>query len=110
MPIKREVLEAVIANAGTDSATVSVPLNKCLLGFRIPGTFTGTSVSFKMGIESTDTPRAIYDGASLVSISVTANRYYYVDPKIFVGCNFLVIVSNSAEGAERTIPLVFGEV
>jgi len=110
MALKREVIEAVIPNAGTDSATVNVPLNKVLLGFRIPGAFTGTSVSFKMGMESTDTPRAIYDGASLVSISVSANRFYYVDSKIFAGCSYLVIVSGSSEGAERTIPLVFGEI
>jgi len=110
MALKRQVEEAVIPNAGTDSATVTVPLNKCLLGFRIPGTFTGTSVSFKMGMESTDTPRAIYDGTTLVSISVSASRYYYVDPKIFAGCSYLVIVSGSSEGAERTIPLVFGEI
>ena len=110
MSLRREVVEAVIPNAGTDSAVVTVPVNKCLLGFRIPGTFSGTAVSFKMGMESTDTQRAIYDGASLVSIAVTANRYYYVDPKIFVGCNFITLVSNATEGAERTISLVFGEV
>ena len=110
MPIKREVLDAVIANAGTDSANLKAPLNKVLLGFRIPSAFTGTAVSFKMGIEGADTVCPIYDGASLVSISVTASRYYYVDPKIFAGCNYIVIVSNAAEGAERTIPLVFGEV
>jgi hypothetical protein len=110
MALKREVEDAVIPNAGTDSATVTVPLNKTLLGFRIPGTFTGTSVSFKMGIEATDTQRPIYNGATLVSISVAVNRFYYVDPKIFVGCAFLTIVSDAAEGGERTIPLVFGEV
>ena len=110
MPIKREVETVTIPNAGTDSDTISVPQNKVLLGFRLPASMTGTSISFKMGLDAADTMVPIYTGGTLYSITTTSSRYYYVDPQVFRGCNYLQLVSGSAETGAKAISLVFGEV
>lgn len=110
MSLGRTTETATIPNAGTTSATVTVPLNKSLLGFRLPAALTGTSVSFKMGIAANDTLVPVYTSGTLYSLTVAPDRFLYVDPQVFRGCSYLQVVSGSAEGASRDITLVFGEV
>ena len=105
----RSTLTATIPNGGTDSATVTVPDNRRLVGFLMPSAFTGTTLTFKGALTSGGTPRAIYNEASVYSIGVGTNRFVAVDPNVFLGVQFLVLVSGSTEAAEREIELVFSD-
>lgn len=106
---RRETLNAVIPSSGTDSATVTVPNGKRLAGFYMPAAFTGSTITFKGAVAAGDTPQALYNEASQYSIGVGTNRFVAVDPNVFNGVSFLVLVSGSSEGAERTIKLVFSD-
>ncbi len=112
MSKNREVVEAVIPAAGSTSATVAVPANKILLGVKTPGTLVGTTLTFKVGFVSTDTPVTMKkaDGSADYSIgTVTTNKYYPVNPNDFQGVPFLQVVSNGTETGGATIQLIFGQ-
>ena len=104
-------LTATIASSGTTSDTITVPSNKCLLGFRTPAAFTGTAVSFLMMHESTDTAAPIYNAGTLLSETVATNQaeFHPMNPQNFRGVRFVQVKINGTEGASRSILLVFGE-
>lgn len=104
-------IETIIPSAGTDSAVVTVPYNATLLGIHLPASMTGTSLKFKASKNESATAFVIKkdDGSADYSITIgSAAAYHPIDANIFEGVEFLTVVSGSAEGAARTLALVFG--
>lgn len=111
MPRSRATLDAVIANAGTDSTTVTAPANATLLGVQIPASMTGTTLKFKSLPDAAGTPVLIKKPDNTdYSITIgSAAAYYPVDANMFDGVSFVQVISGTAEGAARTLKLVFGQ-
>lgn len=96
----------VIANGETESTAVYTH-GDMVTALHIPASFTGTSVSFKVAsaIDGDYLPLHSLDGA-LYSVPVAAGTQATLDILIMATVNFLKVVSNSAEGAEREIVAV----
>jgi hypothetical protein len=72
----------------------------------LPSAFTGTSITFQGSLDGT-TYQAIYNTANTqMSMSVTQNRLYKVEPADLSGLRYLKLVSGSSEGADRAITLL----
>ena len=98
-------LTAVIASSGTASGAVDLQ-GLTLCGFIMPATFTGTLVTFTCSDTLAGTYVPVYDATNTQkSVTVSASRYYALNPSDFAGIRFIKLVSGSAEGAERTITL-----
>lgn len=90
-----------IASAGTDTGAWDIS-GWIAGGFVIPSAFTGTAVSFKAS-QTSSGHQPLYDSTgTLISIPVAANRSYPLPPEA-AGFNSIIISSNGAEGAARTI-------
>lgn len=104
---------AVIPASGTTSGTITVQKNKTLIGIRIPAAMTGTSLSFRMGVAGSTVYELIYRANTLYSFTVpTAGpaRWEIVDHSYFAAAEFIQIVSNATEAAQRSFTLQFGEI
>ena len=102
--IKRATL--TIAN----TATVSDAFRSadCVaFGLQMPGTFTGTSISFQVSADRGTTFQALYDstGANQVTLAVAASRSYDL-PAELTAWDAFKIVSGSSEGAARSLVVI----
>lgn len=77
------------------------------VGIYLPGTFTGTSLTFTACDTSGGTYLVVKSTTSGTSLSYTVaqNTYVALDPKDFAGINYLKIVSGSTEGSARTLKI-----
>lgn len=77
-----------------------------LVGILFPATFTGTTVTFEASIDGTNffPVKSTTSGSSL-SYTVAQGTYAAIDPKDFLGIQYLKVVSGSTEGAARTLQL-----
>lgn len=95
--------QATIAISETESDVI--PLKGfSLVGIKTPDALTGTALTF-LACDTEDgtfLPLIATTGSAL-SITVTTDKYYAVDPLQFHGVGFLKIVSGSAEAAARTL-------
>jgi hypothetical protein len=100
---------ATIASSGTTSGAVSTGIigteNTQLMGLEFPAAMTGTSMTFTGSRSENGTYVTITEvgGASNYSVTVAANKFVPVDPRVFSTFPFIKLVSGSAEGAERSI-------
>lgn len=94
--------------ASGQTVSGALELNQAtLLALRTPATLTGTAFSFQVSDDGT-TYVALNDpdtGAA-ISMIVAASKGYSIDAALFVGWRYVKVVSNAAEGADRTITLV----
>lgn len=95
---------AVIAISESDSAEVDLG-GYDLCGITMPAAFTGTAISFKVATASGGTFNVVHDGGSLLSETASASKYIVLDPNQFKGVQYLKVVSNGTEVAERTLTL-----
>lgn len=111
MPRTRSYVDAVIANAATDSATVSVPGNDTLLGVHVPASMTGTTLKFKVLHSAGDTPKLLKKADNTdYSLTIGSSAAYVpVDPTMFDGVQFLQVISGTAETGAKTLRLIFGQ-
>ena len=102
--MERAIKTFTIANGEQTSGELSMGLGQ-LLGLFMPGTFTGTAITFLASDTSGGTFVDVYDvgGASAYSLTVAAGRFVPVDPRVFVGFAFIKIKSGSAEGGARSV-------
>ena len=102
--MERSIKTFAIANGEQESDELSMGQGQ-LLGLFMPGTFTGTSITFLASDTSGGTFVDVYDvgGASAYSLTVAASRFIPVDPRVFVGFSFIKIKSGSAEGGARSV-------
>lgn len=94
-----------IAINTTTSTALDLSTNG-FVGLIIPSAFTGTAITFTGSIDNS-TFTALYNSDnSAFSITVSASRYYCLNPADFLGMRYVKIVSNASEAAARTITVV----
>lgn len=94
----------IAINAST-SSSLDLGANG-FVGFIIPSAFTGTAVTFTGSIDDS-TFTALYNADnSAFSITVSASRYYCLNPADFLGMRYVRLVSNGSEAAARTITVI----
>lgn len=94
---------AVIAQSSTTSAEINLQ-GTTLCGLFIPSTMDGTSLTFQVANASGGTfydMRDIYN--NLITAQITDGDFVYIDPTLFAGVQFIKIISDATETAERTI-------
>lgn len=96
---------ATIAASGTTSGEIDLS-GTTLCGVFIPASFQGTAITFQAATTTGGTFVTVKDGAgNSVSKTVGASQYVKLDPSDFAGIQFLKIVSNATESAERVLTL-----
>lgn len=105
---------AVIDAAGTVSSACDMRIGK-LRGFVLPKDFTGTAITFQVSIDGTNYGLLYDDSNTAVSVTVSAGTSVYKayafkadDYHCLKDWPYVKLVSNAAEGAERTIVLLVG--
>lgn len=96
---------ATIANGQTVSDAVSLAGHK-LVAVVTPAALTGTTLTFQASADGVNFVALHNDDGNAVSITVAASRYTNVPVAEFRAAQWLKVVSNSAEAAERKITLV----
>lgn len=99
------MITLTIANGATASDVVQLKKsNLTLLTKVILPTMTGTTLTIKGGLSS-DTVDGIADefNTALVLQAIGTNKTRYLPYDVLSGLNYIQVVSNSAEGAEREI-------
>jgi len=95
---------AVIANGQTVSSAVYIG-DKLPVVLLMPGTFTGTSVSFQGSFDGSAYQAVNISGAAYAE-TVAASKDVALDPSMFAGLRFIKVVSGSAEGGARSVGVV----
>lgn len=101
------------SNFDTNSVTIATTTSTVLdlkangfVGFITPAALTGTAFTFEGSIDNS-TFTALYNADnSAFSITVSASRYYCLNPADFLGMRYVRLVSNATEGAARTVTVI----
>lgn len=100
------MMQAVFSSNAT-SDTVDLQPNNSLVGLHIPSGFAGATMTFTAAAidDSTDTFREVMavDGAAAYSITITANKYIPLDPRVFAGIKRLKLVAASSNNVTINI-------
>lgn len=101
----------VIPSGGTANTTgFTVPIGTVIVGFLFPA-MTGTSVKVQAATTLAGTYNDVYVGSTITGITVGASaRHVGLTADYIEGLrtvNFLKIVSNGAEAADRTITVFY---
>ncbi len=99
---------ATIASSGTTSNAIDLQ-GLLVVQFIMPSALTGTSISFQSSYDNVTFQDVYNDQNAQISITVSVNRTYNIEPVDFAGCRYLKIISNASEGAERSIGVVTRE-
>ena len=97
-----------IANGATSSGIIKVPSGH-IVGVEFPAAMTGTSLTFQTASNESETFKNVYKsgGTTQLSVSKQDNGVVQIDVNDSIGImRFLKIVSNSSEGADRTLKLI----
>jgi len=96
---------AIISTSGTISDEINLQ-GTTLCGLFIPSSMDGTELSFQVAFSSGGTFYDLRDeNNSLVTAQITTGDYVSLNPSTFAGIQFIKIVSDVTETAERTIQL-----
>lgn len=98
------VATATILSGGTVSSDVYVG-EYVPVTLQMPAAFTGTSVTFQ-GSADGSLYQQIYVGGSAYTETVAAGKAVVLSGTAFAGSEWIRVVSNSAEGADRAITVV----
>jgi hypothetical protein len=103
---------ATIASGATTSNAIDLGTVNAwngFLGFVMPAAFTGATISFQVSLDDV-TYQALNDSSNnAISITVTASKTYGFKADVRAALSpwrYIKIVSASAEGGSRTIPLL----
>lgn len=96
-----------IPSSGTTSTSLQLQ-GTIPLAIQTPATLTGTSFTFQSSVDGS-TWYDLYNGSTLYSVTVAANRYVALNPDVFESVRYVRIVSGSTEAASRTIYIISGE-
>lgn len=107
MPAIHGNATATIASGQTVGAAFYVGA-KVPTSVRVPAAITGANLSFQ-GSQDNTTYREIYLGGSLYSVPVVAGKDSVVNPSVFAAYPYLKLVSDAAEGANRTFEVLTRE-
>lgn len=89
-------MEARFNSSATSEIVDLQPFNS-LVGLHIPSGFSGTTMTFEAAAtdDSAGTFRQVMamDGAAAYSVTITANRYIPLDPRVFAGLRRVRLVA-----------------
>jgi hypothetical protein len=92
------------ASATSDATHIG---DAAVLALELPATFTGTTLAIHGCSTSGGTFAALQDAAAtVVSITVAADKRIYLDPVITAGWPWIKLVSGASEAAGRTVNLM----
>jgi hypothetical protein len=99
---------ATIANGGTVSDAIATG-GRQLVAIMTPAAFTGTAMTFSVApsLAGTYLPLKTTAAGTVYTQTVTTSSYYNIDPQLTNGAPFIKVTSGSAEGADRSVTLVF---
>lgn len=95
---------ATIASGQTVGAAFYVGA-KVPVALVMPAAFTGANISFQ-GSHDGSSYQAIYNGGADYSVPVAASKNVVLNASVFAGFPFLKLVSDAAEGADRSVTVV----
>lgn len=98
-----------IAAAGTTSEALSCA-NKTIVGVIVPVAMTGTSMKFQGSMNDITYYDVLKSDGTNLAITLTGVGMYKVYAADLVGLEYVRLVSNGAEAAERTLSLVVARV
>lgn len=107
------ILNVTVASGATASNFVTPGNEKdcfALVGVILPAALTSTTMTIQPSNDGTNALTHYDYAGAIPAYPVAASVYLSVDPALYKGCNSLRVVMGSAEGADRTIQLVFSEV
>ena len=101
------ILKVTIPAGETTSAAVSLNDN-VPVALIIPDIFTGSTVAFKVSVDGVRlfSMKAVDDGSAAYTVKVAEGVYIPLLYTLWVGVNWIQIVSNATETADRVIQLV----
>ena len=86
-----------VFNGSATSNVINLQPNLSLVGLHIPSGFAGTTMTFQAA--AIDDPASTYrtitavDGASTYTVTITADRFIPLDPRVFAGVKLLRLVA-----------------
>lgn len=90
------MMQAVFNSSATSNA-IDLQPNMSLVGLHIPSGFSGTTMTFEAAAidDSAGTFRQVMamDGAAAYTVTITANRYVPLDPRVFAGLRRVRLVA-----------------
>lgn len=105
---------------GTDSTPLILDGAFTLVGFIMPATFTGTSITVQQSMDKRDpansswTPTNWYpaydDANNAVTFTVGTSRFINISQNVLLASEHIRFVAGSSQGAARTITCVFRAV
>jgi hypothetical protein len=107
MPRRNRRATATILISGTVSDAIQLGSREVIVGVILPATFTGTGLSFQVSDDNA-TFGALVDtaGANVGATGLTAGKCFSIDPVVTAPWNFVKVVSNAAEAAQRLVTLI----
>lgn len=110
MANKKSYQIATILSGATTSDIIDLE-DRILCGFFMPAAFTGTALTITSSDTSTGTYTTAYMGGADQSIVVTTSKNVDLVPANFAGLGqYIKIVSDGAEGANRQIKVISREI
>ena len=110
---RHKYVPATILTASTKSAEIDLGGGD-ICGFILPGTWTGTALTFEVTNTTGGTYVPLYDGVSgsAVSVTVAQSRAYSILPSTFAGWRYVKIVSDAAANGDagRTVILAVRDI
>jgi hypothetical protein len=97
----KQSTELITLAAGTVSAEIATK-GADAIGILLPGTFTGTALTFQVAEKSGGTFKALNNDSGAISITVAQDKAYLL-PASLLAFPYFKIVSGSSEGADRSI-------
>lgn len=101
------VLNAVIpGGGGTKTDAVQTGPNCIPVGILTPAAMAGTIITFEVLVQGETTYQPLYNGSSLYSLTVAANRFVALNPDVMMGVQDLKVVSGTSESAGVTFKVI----
>jgi hypothetical protein len=101
------VLSAAIpVGGGTKTGAVQTGPNCIPVGVLTPAAMTGTAITFEVLVQGETTYQPLYNGSSVYTLTVAANRYVALSPDVMLGVQDLKVVSGSSESAGVTFKVI----
>lgn len=103
---------ATIATGQANSNEIQLQNEDQILGLFFPAAFTGTALSFLASSTPGGTFVDVYDvaGASVYSLTVGVSRYVPVDPRIFVGINYIKLKAGTNQAADVVVQVACRDI
>lgn len=100
------VMTATITNGASVSAAVDLGASS-ICGLIVPASMEGTTLSIQGCDTSGGTYGTLYDANNNpATITFSATRYYYIDPLITAGWEFVKILASTTVAADRAVKLM----